>query len=271
MPIIKISDIDMYYEEHGEGEPLILISGYSADHTSWAHLIPVFSKKYRTIVFDNRGVGLTVIPDTPFTIDDMADDTVALLDALNIEKAHIIGVSMGGRIAQALALRHPKKLKSLVLCSTTARVPPRTRFALGMMADALAKGNISHEFHDMMMLSWTFSDRAFSSPEFMNRIRAGASAGRIRPSPANMVRQLQAGHQFDTSLRLGEIKTPTMVIHGNEDILFPISYGKELAAGIPGAKFVELQGAAHSAYIEAADRFVPAVMSFLAWVDASYP
>jgi pimeloyl-ACP methyl ester carboxylesterase len=201
----------------------------------------------------------------------MADDTAALLDALNIEKAHIVGVSMGGRIALALALRHPEKLKSLVLCSTTARVPSRSRYVLELMADVLAKGNISHDFHDMMMLGWTFSDRMFSNHDMMNRLRAGASAGRVRPLPANMVRQLQAGQNFDVSLRLGEIKMPTMVIHGNEDILFPISYGKELAAGIPGAKFVELQGAAHSAYLEAADRFVPAVMSFLAWVDASYP
>lgn len=270
MPVAKIRDIDMYYETNGEGEPLVLISGYSADHTSWAMHVPVFSKKYLTITMDNRGVGQTVIPEGPFTIDDMADDTAALLDALDIKKAHVIGVSMGGVIAQALALRHPDKVKGLVLCSTTAQVPPHSRFALGMMADALVKGNITNEIHDMMMLAWTFSDRMFASPDMMKRMLAGASSGRIRPSPENMVRQLKAGSQFDSTLRLGEIKTPTVVIHGNEDILFPISYGKELAGGIPGAKFIELQGAAHTAYIEAADRFVPAVMAFLAFADAAY-
>ncbi|HTY89640.1 MAG TPA: alpha/beta fold hydrolase [Methanocella sp.] len=269
MPMSKVRDVDIYYEASGGGEPLVLISGYTADHTSWAHLVPVFAKKYCTVVFDNRGVGQTVTPDGPFIIDDMADDTAALLDALDIKKAHVIGVSMGGRIAQALALRHPEKVKGLVLCSTTARVPPRSRFALGMMADALAKGNISHDFHDMMMLSWTLSDHVFGSPEMMKRMRVGASSERKRPLPANMVRQLQAGYQFDTRARLGEIKAPTLVIHGNEDILFPISYGKELADGIPGAKFVELKGAAHTAYMEAADRFVPAVLAFLAGVDAT--
>jgi 3-oxoadipate enol-lactonase len=268
MPLVKVNGIEMYYESHGEGVPLLLISGYSADHTSWSPLVPAFSKKYRTIVMDNRGVGQTVVPDGPFTIEDMADDVAGLMNSLKIEKAHVMGVSMGGRIAQALVLRHPQKVKGLVLCSTTAHVPPRTRFFLLTLAEALAKGDIIYEFNDKMMLSWTFSDRAFASPETMKRMLSGIASDRARPKPADMLRQLHAGQGFDTRALLGQIKAPTIVIHGSDDILFPLSYGRELAAGIQGARLVVLDGAAHTAYLEAADKFVPTAMGFLASVDA---
>jgi 3-oxoadipate enol-lactonase len=269
MPMSKVNGIDLYYEVSGEGEPLVLISGYTADHTSWAHLVPVFSKKYRVIVMDNRGVGQTVAPDGPFTIEDMADDTAGLLDALGIAKAHVIGVSMGGRIAQSLALRHPEKIKGLVLCSTTARVPPRSRYILGLMAEELAKGNMTQELHGKLMLSWTFSDRMFENPEILKRMIVGVSSNRSRPTPENMLRQLGAGHSFDTRSKLSEIKVPTLVVHGDEDILFPLSYGQELAEGIPGAKLVVLHGGAHGAYIEMADKFLPAALGFLAQVDSN--
>ena len=258
----------MYYEEQGRGYPLVLISGYTADHSSWAHLVPAFSKKYRTLVADNRGTGQTIIPDRPFTIDDMADDLAGLLAAREIEKAHFVGVSMGGRIAQALALRHPEKVKGLVLCSTGAAASPRSKFALNLLAEEYVKGRITYEFHMAMLQTWTFSERLYTHPEIVKRMLAGVAAG-SRPTPENMLRQLQSGYNFDTRDRLEEIKAPTLVLHGTEDIMFPVSYGRELANGIPGAKFVQLEGGAHGVYLEMADKFVPAVMGFLAEVDAS--
>jgi len=215
-------------------------------------------------------VGQTIAPEGPFTIEDMADDVAGLMDSLGIAKAHVIGVSMGGRIAQALALRHPDKIQGLVLCSTAARVPARTKFVLGSMAEELANEKISYEFHDKMMLSWTFSERSFANPEMLKRMLSGVTAARARPKPADMLRQLRAGQSFDTRALLGRIKAPTVVIHGSDDILFPLSYGRELAAGISGARLVVFDGAAHTAYLEAADKFVPEAMGFLAGVDAKY-
>lgn len=268
MPIVKVNGIELNYEEYGTGEPLVLIGGYIADHTSWAHLVPLFSKKYRTIVMDNRGVGQTVIPEGPFTIEDMANDVVGLMDILGIDKAHMVGVSMGGRIAQAIALNHPGKVKRLVLCSTAARANDRSKFALRLLAEEYAKGNISYEFHMLMLQTWTLSDRLFANPEMLKTRFAQTAALRSRPTPANMVRQLDSGQNFDTRARLGEIKAPTLIIHGSDDILFPISCGKELASGIPGAKLFTLEGGAHGAYLEMADKLMPEVMSFLAGVDA---
>src|SRR5579871_570460 len=129
MPTISVNDIDMYYEVHGEGEPLVLIAGTNSDHTLYRGITPQLAAKYQVIVFDNRGVGQTSKPDIPYSIEMMADDTAGLLDALGITGAHMLGTSMGGRIAVALALRHPRHVKSLILVSTvmTMKGVPRRR------------------------------------------------------------------------------------------------------------------------------------------------
>jgi len=267
MSIAKVNGVDLYYEVHGEGEPLVLISGYTQDHTSWAAMLPVFAKKYRTIVLDNRGAGQTVCPDGPFTIEDMADDVSGLLDTLNIKKAHIIGISMGGIIAQALAIRHPEKVKGLVLCSTGSKGSPRSKFILGTLAEELATGKIDHEFYYKMVFPMLFSNNVFANRDMFKMIMSRTLASKINPN--NVLRQRQAIDVLDLTALLGSIKAPTLVVHGNEDILFPIGYGKELATDIPNAKLVVLEGGNHMAYAEMADKVVPAVMGFLASVDGN--
>ena len=120
MPTVRVNDIDMYYEIHGEGEPVVLIAGLNSDHTLYQKLgiIPRLAERYKVVAFDNRGVGQSGKPDIPYSIEMMADDTAGLLHALGIEQAHLLGTSMGGRIATALALRHPQQVKSLILVST---------------------------------------------------------------------------------------------------------------------------------------------------------
>src|SRR5262245_22114978 len=118
MSTAKIGSLDIYYEEHGAGEPLLLIMGLAADSTAWMFQVPAFAEKYRTIVFDNRGVGRSSKPAGPYTIHEMADDAAGLLDALHVQRAHVVGVSMGGMIAQELELRHPERVHGLVLACT---------------------------------------------------------------------------------------------------------------------------------------------------------
>jgi pimeloyl-ACP methyl ester carboxylesterase len=125
MPTVKVNDIDVYYEIHGDGEPLVLIGGLANDITDYAghsDIVRLLSERCKVIAFDNRGVGRTGKPDIPYSIPMMVEDTVGLLDALGIERAHIVGISMGGRIALALALAHPDRVGKLVLVSTAPRV-----------------------------------------------------------------------------------------------------------------------------------------------------
>ena len=135
MPTIYVNDITMYYEIHGEGEPLVLIPGLPIDVTAFRQIISELAKHYRIIVFDNRGAGRTDKPDMPYSIGMMADDTAGLLAALGIQRAHVLGVSMGGRIATELTLRHPKMVKSLILVSTfVKRIPIRRRSVMLKLA-----------------------------------------------------------------------------------------------------------------------------------------
>ncbi len=112
MPTVRVNDIDMYYEIHGEGEPVVLIAGLNSDHALYREIIPRLAESYKVVAFDNRGVGQTDKPDIPYSIEMMAEDTAGLLNALGIEQAHLLGTSMGGRIATALALRYPSKSKA---------------------------------------------------------------------------------------------------------------------------------------------------------------
>jgi 3-oxoadipate enol-lactonase len=122
MPTIRVNDIDMYYEIHGEGEPVVLIAGLNSDHTLYTAIIPKLAERYQVVAFDNRGVGRSDKPDIPYSIDMMADDTAGLLNTLGIQQAHILGTSLGGRIAASLALRYPSQIKSLILVSTVLKM-----------------------------------------------------------------------------------------------------------------------------------------------------
>src|SRR5438093_13759231 len=147
MSVAKVGTIDLYYDEQGSGDPLLLVMGLAADSAAWMFQVPDFARHHRTIVFDNRGVGRSAKPPGPYTIHEMADDTVGLLDALGIARAHVVGVSMGGMIAQELALRHPERVARLVLAMSFARPEPvrrdfllHRRWARLQGANALSEG-----------------------------------------------------------------------------------------------------------------------------------
>jgi pimeloyl-ACP methyl ester carboxylesterase len=123
MPTTKANGIELYYEVHGEGPPLLLIMGLGANATAWYRQIPVLSERYRVIAFDNRGAGRSEKPLEPYSIPQMADDAAALMDTLGISTSHVFGMSLGGMIAQEYALRHPERVQALVLGGTTPAAP----------------------------------------------------------------------------------------------------------------------------------------------------
>lgn len=265
MPTIKVGDINIYYEIHGKGEPLLLIMGLGSDLTSWILQIPEFSKKYQVIPFDNRGVGRTDAPDVPYSTAMMADDTIGLLDSLGIEKAHILGLSMGGFIAQEIALKYPQRVKSLVLAATAACPYAWATHLLGTML-RLAQEGVTPETFTTLRVSWLFTDKFFNNPELVRTV-IDTMLANPHPQPVHAyARQFSAANEHDTRGRIGQITAPTLVLVGREDMLLPVKMSEELAAGIPNSELAVLDGGGHGLLVEIADRFNQAVMDFLAKV-----
>ena len=256
MPKIKAGDATIHYHVFGEGEPLMLITGFSGDLYNWKKAIPLLDTSYRVITFDNRGSGHTEAPDAPFTVETMADDAAALLDALRIERAHVLGWSMGGNIAQELTLRHPRKVATLILMSTYLREPDRSRFAIDAMIHAVREGASMYTFQTMMQ-AWCSTEWFFRGKRSACELGEGCSINVL----TGFTRQKKALDAFDSTGRLNGIQVPTLVVHGDEDIMVPIDFGKKVATSIANSEFEVLEGAGH---FLPPSGYVPLVLDFLA-------
>jgi len=284
---IRVDDIDVYYEIHGDGEPLLLVEGLGYSTWMWFKQIPDLSREYKVIVFDNRGTGNTDKPDMEYTIEMMADDAAGLLRALDIESAHVLGVSMGGFIAQEMAIRHPLIVRSLTLVSTSfsgREIIHRASNSLinnfsgfwelmPAMLEMGGKGSVpinsfgSHEKKKIRRgLSLAFTPEYFdSNQDQIDRIVEWRLAN---PQPFYAwKRQLMAGMKFDASDRVHQIKAPTLVVTGSEDRIVLPSSSKALAERIPNSRLVEIQGTGHLSFIERAEEFNEIVIDFLRELD----
>lgn len=281
---IEVNDINIYYEIHGEGEPLLLVEGLGYSKWMWFKQIPAFSREHKVIVFDNRGVGNTDKPDIDYTIEIMADDAAGLLKALEIESAHILGVSMGGFIAQEMALKYPNMVKSLVLGSTSFSgrdimhkgsnslfstfvelwgiMPAMLEFSGKGNAPMINSFGVNPEKKIRYGLSLAFTPEYFDShADEIDRIVEWRLAN---PQPFYAwKRQLKAGMKFDATGRVSQIKVPTLVVTGSEDRVVPPESSKRLSELIPDSGFVQIEGTGHLPFIEKAPEFNKIVLSFL--------
>ncbi|MFJ5762560.1 alpha/beta fold hydrolase [Neobacillus sp. NPDC093182] len=264
MPITTANGIDLYYEIHGEGEPLLLIMGLSLSSKSWFRTIPALSKQYKVIVFDNRGVGLSGKPNSPYSIELMADDAKAVLDATGVESAHIYGISMGGMIAQRLALKYPERIRSLILGCTTSggekHVQPSAEVSMLMLSRASSTATPEE-------MAWATAPILYSQSFIENRrdLIAEDIQRRIEIPvlPYAYMLQLQACLSHDTYNEIHQIKAPVLVIHGDEDRLVPYENGVTLAEKVPNAEFLTIKGAGHIYITEANDLVNKTVLEFL--------
>lgn len=252
----------MYYEVHGKGHPFLLISGLGNDLNCWAHQIPELAQKYCVIAFDNRGSGRTDAPDLPYSIRMMAEDTVGLMNALGIEKAHVLGVSMGGYIAEELAMTYPSRVASLVL-ATTSVGPYLLKISILQEWAHQALRDMRPMTFFQIMLPFMFNDSSFESPGVLEMAVSTIAAHSSTP-PHILARQMTACVEHDARDRIGQIAAPTLVIAGKEDPFVPFSLSEELAAGIPNARLRVLDGGGHGFTASIADRFNRAVLEFLA-------
>jgi len=262
LPTVKVKDAGLYYEEHGRGEPLVLVPGFGAGLWIWYRQVADFAERFRTIVFDPRGVARSHAPDAPFTMLDLADDLAALLEGLQVESAYVLGASFGGFVAQEFALAHPERTRSLVLCCTSyggpGHVPPAPET---LAAIASTRGlNTAERVRENWSLA--FSPRfAAETPAEVERVVSLRAENNV---PERLyLRQLQAAVAFDAAARVGRVSVPTLVITGDADAIVPHENSLNLAAAIPGSTLKIVEGGSHAFFIEQADEFNRAVVEFI--------
>jgi len=264
MPKVKVNDIQMFYEVHGEGFPLIMIMGFTGNTSWWdPRWIQTLSEKFKIIAFDNRGAGRTDISDREYSIKLFADDTAGLMDALGIPRANVLGISMGGMIAQELVLNYPEKVKKVVLCSTHcggARSVQASEEVLRTLT-ADRRGVSVEEVARMTIPLFFTEDFLKNIPGVEELVIEQISRNPI--SNEAFMRQVSAIMQFDTYDRLSQIKTPTLILHGKQDILIPPENGSILGKAIPGSRLVFFEDCAHG-LLEETEEVLRTILEFLA-------
>jgi 3-oxoadipate enol-lactonase len=261
VPYAECNGQRLYYEVHGEGEPLLCIHGLSASTLGWLPQVPAWSQRYRTIVFDNRDVGQSSRATADYEITDMRDDALALADVLELDAFHLLGLSMGGTIAQELVLAAPERVRTLTLCVTFG----------GSGAWGLTQGRLwsqrvhamSHEDRIDELMLLCFSEAFYENPDQVAFVRQALLAG-PEQEPDAFVRQLRATTRHEARERLGALDLPVHVIGAEQDVLVPVWKSQELARLIRGSRLTVLEGAAHGVNLERADEFNAVVLAFLA-------
>jgi pimeloyl-ACP methyl ester carboxylesterase len=258
MPKVTVGDITMYYEVHGKGEPLVIINGAGAGVEFLYRRIPKFSREFRLVIFDNRGAGRSDRPDMTYTTELMADDLAGLLDAIGIDWAHIYGMSMGGMIAQQFALRHPKKVRSLILAVTSCGGPKGVVQPLAPMTDVY--GARPEEAAEAM-LRWLITDEFIAkNPSVFRQLVTFAVEHPLVHE--GLPRHTEAVTTHDTYERLPEIAVPTLILAGDADRIMPLEHARILASRIPDARLAILKNSGHM-LIEAADEADSIMLDFL--------
>ena len=261
MAISEVNGQRLYYEVHGDGEPLLCVAGLTCDTLVWIPQIQAFAAAYRTVIFDNRDAGQSSMAEPGYEIADMARDAVALADELGLDSFHLLGVSMGGAIAQEIALQVPGRVRTLTLAVTFADSGAYSRRLAEVWAARIRQVSYEQHVDELMLLN--HSEAFYENPGMVEFIRT-AMLNNPHPQPAEAFgRQLSACSCHETLDRLGSLTMPTHVIGGEYDILVPIWKSRAIADAIPGAKLTVLPAAPHGLTVERAEEFNSAVLGFI--------
>jgi 3-oxoadipate enol-lactonase len=263
MPHVEVAGRMLHHIEPGEGRPLLCIQGMSGTHVSWGEpfLAALRERGIAPLAYDHRSTGRSARSDDPFTLGDLAEDAAALLEALGHETIDVLGISMGGMVAQELALRHPERVRRLVLGCTYAGGP----------GQALAGPDVQQLLGEALMSG--DRERALRAGFEVNLSKAYATEANwpafekmatTLPVAVEVIgRQAQAIMGHDTSARLGELAMPVLVVHGDEDRMLPVQNGRAIAEAIPGARLEVLEGVGHMFWWEQPERSAALIADFV--------
>jgi pimeloyl-ACP methyl ester carboxylesterase len=254
MEKINLKDLQLAYERHGQGTPLVLLHGYPLDHHLWDNVVPLLVDTFDVIVPDLRGFGESTIGDSSPTMEDYASDIAGLLDYLGIQKTAIVGHSMGGYVALAFAKRYPDRLTGFGLVSSQVLAdPPDRKEARYKSAKDVLENGI-----DTVVATMT---PKFTADE---KLQAFARSAMERQQPAAYIAALKAmAERPDSTALLASLEVPVVVVHGDSDALIPVDRAREVKAALPQARLVEISGAGHMPMMEASEQ-TAAALKYLA-------
>lgn len=250
----------------GEGTPVLLIHGLAGDHSAWLAQIEALRQRYRVIAFDNRGAGKSTQVDEPVTTADLAADTLQLMDYLKVRRAHVVGRSMGGAVAQHMALQAPERIISLTLCASFARLDPLGRRVLSNMREALEwrMNWADHARHSVQnFVSADFFNQYPDRVAVIERLIGGETR-----LPACYVRQNEACQMHNTIGELHRIQQPTLIMGGDTDPICSLTATRALGAGLPNARTEIFSHSSHFFLMEQADKFIQLLTQ---WLEANEP
>lgn len=262
MPVLEFKNYDLYYEEYGDGPPLVLIAGLASDSQSWLPVVDSLAKYFRVITFDNKGVGRSSQDNSSITISEMADNCVDLIQHLKLEFVHLLGHSMGGMIAMDLSIRYPEIVNKLILAATNVRNSERNKYLFSDWARNFEQGqDLSVWFRNLFY--WILTSHFFEDKKAVETAIQFSIDYPYPQSSLALQNQVKAINDFDCLNMLSKIKAETLVVAGEEDMLYPVKLCSELASLIPGSKLSIIKNAAHSIHMETPKEFADIVINFL--------
>jgi 3-oxoadipate enol-lactonase len=256
MPKALINGTRLYYEEHGQGQPLVMIQGFAGTHLAWYFQVRAFEKYFRVITFDARGIDKSATSEVPYTVPVMVGDVTGLMDYLKIDKAHVLGLSLGGLVAQAMAINRPEKVKKLILGSTLYGTDIQ---CVSESAGALGKDFLNKDLVKVMNF---FISIAFNKRLYRYLIKLFARP-RLIAEYSGYFKQMQTVGEYSTYDKLHLIQAPTLVITGTGDRLVLPHCSELIAEKIPHARLVMVKGGSHAMFLEMRGRFNREVVRFL--------
>lgn len=262
MPILQHNDIELYYEQAGHGPDLVLIGGLTSDHHAWKSLLRYLTPHFRVLIFDNRGAGESSTPDYPYSLEMMAEDTLAVMNACHIDHAHILGHSLGGAIAMQVAISTPERVNKLIVACSRAKISAVSRLFFQTREKIQALG-VSSELLAEYVMPFLFSETFLANKMNVKGFAQWASRNPHQQSAIGFSHQLHASQSKDFTDELHKITAETLIIGGAEDIIATPKQTKALSDLIPKSQLTLMEACAHMPHVEQVKQFAENILSFL--------
>lgn len=262
MPKIKANGINIYYEIHGQGEPLVMIGGAGTDTSIWLAVLAELARHFQVILFDSRGAGKTDMPEGTYSTELMAQDTYQFMQRLNLKSAHIVGHSLGGAVAQQLALQNPEAVRRLILCGTFGKLNLISRYVIKSSVDMHRAGVPSTLLYNNH-IPWLYSQTFLADRQKIQVLFDKAGKTKTRPELEGLARQGDACLNHDTLDKLNQIPHQTLVVSADCDLMIPLESAEEMVAKLPNARLAIIEKTAHLFIIEKPHEFSNLVINFL--------